>query len=935
MNTSTPSVETILAEAVEIVAPVERQAFVERACGGDSALQSQVERLIAHHFEAGSFLERPAAVDPRVIAAGEMPSLSDGPGAVIGPYKLLEQIGEGGMGMVYLAEQTRPVRRKVALKIIKPGMDTKQVVARFDAERQALAMMDHPNIARVHDGGTTESGRPYFVMEPVRGIAITAYCDREQLTICDRLELFVLVCRAVQHAHQKGIIHRDLKPSNILVTVIDGAAVPKVIDFGVAKATSGSLTDKTLFTGFHQFIGTPLYMSPEQADLSGMDVDTRSDIYSLGVLLYELLTGTTPFDQDTFRTAAFDEMRRMIREDVPPKPSTRISSLGEALPTLSAGRKLEPKRLEGELKGELDWIVMKALEKDRRRRYETASDFATDVMRYLTDRPVEACPPSAWYRFSKYARRNRMALTTAGVVSFALVGGAAASAWQAIRATQAEQRATGQASRALRAEAYARVEAENAKRSAAESEAVRKFLENTLLATARPEAEYGGLGKDATIRQALDSARARISEAFKGQPLIEAAVRTTLGVTYLQLGENLSAVEQLKPAVELRRMHLGPDHVETLSSCDYLADAYQEAGQIADAIGLHKSTLLLQEATLGRDHPDATTSRDKLARAYIAAGDPAKAINLLEAALERLDPTLRPDHPDRLNIRNDLARAYIDAGRTTEAITILEDTLRLREAKLGKSHTSTLASRNYLANAYRDAGRSDEAIAIHEETLKARESKFGSDHPRTLMSRNNLADAYCAAGRTAEAVKLHEETRAAREKKLGPDHPDTLRSVNDLASSYLEDRRFADAIKLLEAVRALQDAKLGPDHPHTLTSRDNLARAYLAAQRWADAERTARACLALRDKKQPDDGSRVRTLSHLGAALAGQGKYAEAEPLLLESYEVLKARAGTIRAPRKVSWPSAGAQVVKLYEAWGKVDQAAEWRRRLGAATTR
>jgi serine/threonine-protein kinase len=333
------------------------------------------------------------------------------------------------------------VRRKVALKIIKPGMVTKQVIARFEAERQALAMMDHPNIAKVHDAGMTSSGRPYFVMELVRGLPITEYCDQHQLSIPERLELFVLVCRAVQHAHQQGVIHRDLKPSNVLVTIIDGVGVPKVIDFGVAKATGGQLTDKTLFTGFHQFVGTPLYVSPEQADLSGTDVDTRSDIYSLGVLLYELLTGTTPFDSETLKRAAFDEMLRIIREEEPPRPSTRLGSLGAAISTVSARRKADSRRLGASMKGELDWVVMKAPEKDRRRRYETANDFAADVMRYLTDRPVEACPPSAWYQFTKYAKRNRAVLTTTTLVTVALAAGTVLSTWQAIRATRSERRA--------------------------------------------------------------------------------------------------------------------------------------------------------------------------------------------------------------------------------------------------------------------------------------------------------------------------------------------------------------------------------------------------------------------------------------------------------------------------------------------------------------
>mgnify|MGYP000916168451 FL=1 len=391
MGAKLPSVETVFAEAVEIGPAAERAAYLERACGGDDALRRQVESLLDAHLRAGEFLESPAAGLPTVTAAGALHP-PEAPGAVIGPYKLLEEIGEGGMGVVYMAEQAHPIRRRVALKVIKPGMDSRQVLARFEAERQALALMDHHNIARVLDAGTTASGRPYFVMELVRGLPITDYCDRENLAIRDRLELFVLVCRAVQHAHQKGVIHRDLKPSNVLITVLDGVPVPKVIDFGIAKATGGGLTERTLFTGFHQLVGTPLYMSPEQADLSSADVDTRSDIYSLGVLLYELLTGCTPFDPETLRQAAFDEMRRILREEEPPRPSTRLSRLGETLSTVSARRGSDPRRLDRAVRGELDWIVMKALEKDRRRRYETANDFAADVMRFLTDRPVEACP---------------------------------------------------------------------------------------------------------------------------------------------------------------------------------------------------------------------------------------------------------------------------------------------------------------------------------------------------------------------------------------------------------------------------------------------------------------------------------------------------------------------------------------------------------------
>ncbi len=823
-------------------------------------------------------------------------------------YKLLEQIGEGGFGVVYVAEQTEPVRRKVALKVIKPGMDSREVILRFEAERHALALMDHPNIAKVFDAGTTPTGRPYFVMELVKGVAITQFCDQNRLPPRERLELFISVCQAIQHAHQKGIIHRDIKPSNIMVALQDGKPVAKVIDFGVAKALHQKLTEQSIYTSVAQMIGTPLYMSPEQAEMTSLDIDTRSDIYSLGVLLYELLTGVTPFDRQRFAKAAFDEIRRVIREEEPPKPSTRLSS-SESIASVSAQRRSEPAKLSKLVRGDLDWITMKCLEKDRGRRYETANGLAMDIQRYLADEPVNAGPPSRLYRMQKFVRRNRGAVIAAGLLLLALVGGVIGTTIGLVRARHESDQ-----------KEIARLHADEQRQTA---EAISKFLENDLLELADAHKQAGAnmlADPDMKVKTLVIRAAKQMEGRFVDRPSVEASLRTTIGNALRAVGESAEAIPHLERAVNLRKQLHGAGTIETLDTIAFLARAQMDAGKLDEALPNCEKVRDECQLLFGETNDSTLAAMNDLAHLYQVRGNPNRALPMFQRVLELRKQQLGTDHDDTLLSMNNLGFCYFGLSQYDKSLEVHQQTHQLRLKKHGEDHPDTIASLNNFSTAMLALGQIQPAMPHLQKALDLHRKRVGPSHPDTWQCMDNLSWAHQALGQNGEAIALGEEALKRRLEKLEPNHPDTLQSYNNLGAVYFGIGDFARCLAMHEKAYEGRRVKLSPEHQFTLISMENVATSHLALGSSDKAIPLLEKLEEINNRLHPgvDNRETLHGLSSLGSAYLDSGQINRALPLLERTVEKYK----TALPPNHPESLQAMYTLARAYQAAGKNEQS-------------
>jgi tetratricopeptide (TPR) repeat protein len=841
--------EQLFGEALELPRD-ERSAFLEEACRHAPELRHAVEALLAENDRLTGFLSNfpflPPQMDTRGFVVDEKrgsPTLDVAEKTVLGHFLLLEKIGEGGMGEVWLAEQREPVRRTVALKLIRTGMNTREVMVRFESERQALALMDHPAIAKVFEAGSTPAGLPYFAMEYVAGTPITTYCDRHKLTMRQRMELFIQVCEGVQHAHQKAIIHRDLKPSNILVGEVDDKPMPKIIDFGLAKATSQRLTDTSVYTRVGAVLGTIDYMSPEQAGSGDEDVDTRTDVYSLGVVLYQLLAGALPLD---LKKLAYHEVLHRIREQDVPRPSSRILTQGGDSTITARNRGTDPPSLTRQLRGDPDAIVLKALEKDRKRRYGSPSELSADLGRYLRNEPIAAHAPSTAYRARKYIRRHRLGVATAAAAVLLLAGFSVRERVQLHHITQ---------------------EREHANRERDRADRITQFMINMFKVSDPSEAR----GNTVTAREILDKSSTDIKTSLTKDPELQAQMLHVMGNVYSNLGLYPSAQSLQQQSMEIRQRVLGPEHPDTLKSMNNLAATLSEEGHPAEAEKLDRETLDIRRRVLGPEHPDTLTSMNNLAAILSDEGHPAEAEKLYRETLDISRHVLGAESPATLASVNGLANALAREGYYGEAEKRYREMLDIQRRILGPDHPDTLTSLSNLAFILALDGHYVEAETLQRETLDIRRRVLGPEHRNTLTSMSNLADDLRGEGNFIEAEKWDRETLDIRRRVLGPEHPDTLSSMLNTANDLLSEGHYAQAEKLHREAVDIDRRVLGLENPDTITTLSTLAVDLSHEGRFGEAEKLFREALQMAEKSnQPVVVSNAWYNFACGAAVAGR-----------------------------------------------------------------
>ena len=881
----------------------ERSAFLQQACD-DPEIRAHVERLLSDEGE-----------DPTVDLLGDTRVLHDFVGSILKDekakvpelpgFRMESLLGEGGMGEVWAAEQLEPVRRPVAIKLIKQGAGSREVLKRFEVERQALALMSHRNIARVFDAGISPGGRPFFVMERVDGIPITEYCDEHRLTTRERLDLMVQVCAGIQHAHRKGVIHRDIKPMNVLVTVEDKVAVPKIIDFGIARATDQRLAEETAFTRFGQMVGTPEYMSPEQADGDVQSIDTRTDVYSLGVLLYELLVGVQPFDPVELRRLGFDAMRRKIRETDPPRPSTRLDETDERTTVVAQSRRTDAAMLRRQLRSDLDWVVMKALEKERDRRYESPNDLAADLRRHLADEPVSASPPSLIYRLRKLTRKHRLALTAASLIFLASVIGGAVSAWQAVRATRAEQVALNEA---------------------ATAQQVSDFLVDLFKHVDPAQAR----GHDPKVSEILDRAGERIQEQLHGQPQVQARMMLIIGEIYRRIGRYDEALPLVEEALALRqdgdpkealdalsalvRVHVdladdvtvaemlreleqktlevaGPVSVEMAQALNQQGELARRQGRLDESVALHRRAAEIETELFGADSLQVAGSLGDVATALLRQGEFEEAVEILERTTATEAELLEPDHP-RLAVRlSSLAHGYRRLGRQEEALEMQHRVVDLYRQSLGESHLRMASARMTLGSIYGSMGRLDEALVEFLKVMEIRKEIYGPDHLEVAKSYQNLATTYRLQGRLQDAeahARMALEISAVQE---GMDPFWHAASHTTLGSALHALARYEEAEQHITEARSIFLEGLGPEHHESRRSLDKLGLAVLEQGRLDEAAALFVQSIAIQERKNgPKARGLAFALDGLGRVWSAQGRIAEAKALHQRAVEISKTK---------------------------------------------